>query len=326
MSDLMDNELVSEIRNPVEIINNKTGEISLMTSYNKLNSFNRKLLDNRFSAVLLSQNTHNGIFLTLTTNPLDNLDLEIEVLKSMSDKIKKLLKKYNIKYIESYEFTEKEVPHIHLLILDSSVKSELEILLSSYEKLYHLSETNSEEENIMVAYYITKNCEYPNKPLLKGFDERLIYNKTKIYNSSKNDYFFKKQRSILYSSYLISKSYIDYKSEYDSENFIFFCLTNVKHPKRSHNTHLNTHTPHFIINDDKVYHSTQLRVFSEYSRVDKEEKRSIKKTHSKIIEYSKLILNFIYKMIIIPKNIIHYITMYLVNLYKLEIIIIKPPP
>jgi len=111
-----------------------------------------------------------------------------------------------------------------------------------------------------------------------------------------------------------------------------FVFSNVKNLNNGYNSHLNPLNPYFILKDNKIYHSTKLRVFSKFSRVNKEEKRSIKETHKKIIEFSLLLINnikIIIKSLIYinyknnPLNTMYYIFYYIVNL---KILIIKPPP
>ena len=118
------------------------------------------------------------------------------------------------------------------------------------------------------------------------------------------------------------------EKEFTSNDFINFCLKYVKNPLKGHNLQLKNTEPHFIIEKQKIYHSSNLQVFSKYSRVTKNEKRSVILTHKSIIDFSKLLLNKVVKKVHhLFINLFNfddsYIIYYIVN-YK--IIIIKPPP
>jgi hypothetical protein len=312
----------------IEIVNTSTNEIIKVNSFNKINTFKKKLLDNRFiSHCLVEEHKKNTLFLTITTNSINSIDTEINDLKELSSKIEKQLKKNKIKYIKVYELTKDLLPHIHFLILDIEIKTKLNKLLSNVNNRTDLK-IIKEEDNHKIVNYITKFVEYDNKKLLLGFENKLLENNQKLFTSSKSKIFNKNNRSILFSSFLIHKRYTEQFSKYDSENFLDFCFNYVKVEKNNHNTHLKSVNPHFILKDNKIHHSTQLRVFSQYTRTDKKEKRSIKKTHDTIILFSKLLL----KIIIIKKidysllNVINYIFNYIVITTKIRIIIIKPPP
>jgi len=323
---LSENNLLSELKNSIDLFNYESGEVFTTKSFNKINSFNKSLLDNRFIGLILSKQFKDSLFITLTTKPLNNLDLEVQELETLWKKIKKLLKKNNVKYVKQFEFTKNIVPHIHILVENQKLLKEIQDIIK-ISKFRNQIDKIKNSENGKVSNYITKSVKYENKVLLYGFKDRLLNNKIKFFESS-STIFHKKQRSPLFNAFLLHSEYSELKSEYTSENFINFCFDNVKHPFKHHNNHLKNNNPHFIINDEKVFHSSNLRVFSKYTRFDKNEKRSINKTHEFIIQFSKMLLN----KIIIKKidysrlNVIiyfYYIVFYWVNS---RIIIIKPPP
>jgi len=313
-----------------EVINNFTGEIFKVNSFDKLNNFKKKLLDNRFiSLVLTEEYNNNGLFITLTTKPLNNLNKEVYQLEIIYKEIYKLLKKHKIKFIKQYELTKRTVPHIHLLILDNSIKKEIELLLKNYENNTLIQEVKKEETHI-VAYYMTKICNQDlEHKLYLSFEKELKNNEVKLFTSSMSKIFNKKQRVPLWNSFLLHSKYYNQDLDYHSENFMFFVFNFVK--TNTFNTHLDSDIPHFILKGNEIYHYSNLRVFSKFSRVDKEEKRSIKKTHSLIIEYSKLTLNIDIEYLSIiylnyTNNPYSYIFYYIVITIKIRIIIIKPPP
>jgi len=324
---------IKELQTPIEIINNFNGEITEIKSFNKINRLHKKLLDNRFISLVLGKEfNNNGLLLTLTTKPLNNLDLEIQSLEEMSKKIIKLLRDNGIKFIKVYELTEDVIPHIHILILDNTIKIKIENILNKFDNRTLIQNIPS-EDILKVAYYITKICNQKEKHLLYlSFEEQLKNNKVKLFTSSKSNIFNKSQRSPLFTAFLIYKQYTEELKKYDSENFLDFTFNNVKNIKTSHNNHLNDIIPHFTIDNDKIYHSTKLRVFSQYSRLEKNEIEKIKRTHKRIVEYSKILINNIK---VIVKSIIYlnytnnpysYIFYYIVITIKIRIIIIKPPP
>ena len=314
----------------IEVINNFTGEIFEVNSFDKLNNFKKKLLDNRFIAITLTEEyNEDGLFITLTTKPLNNLNKEVYELELIYKEIEKLLKKYKIKFIKQYELTESITPHIHILLLDNSIKEEIELLLSNFKNNTLVQEVPKEETHI-IAYYMTKICNKDmGHKLYLSFEKELKKNEVKLFTSSISKIFNKKQRVPLWNSFLLHSKYYNQELDYHSENFMFFVFNFVK--TDTFNTHLKTDIPHFILKGEEIYHSSNLRVFSKYSRVDKEEKRSIKKTHSLIIEYSKLTLNIDIECISIiylnySNNPYYHIYYYIVITIYLRIIIIKPPP
>lgn len=329
-------EKVKKLQKPIQIIDNLSGEIKIIQNHNILNRFKKDLLDNRFISVLLTKELQtNGIFITLTTKPLNNLNLEIYELDKIYKKIYTKLKKNNIRFIKQIELTKKLIPHIHILVFSDNdkIKDIINNELNQYKYKTLIQDIN-QEDMTKVAYYMTKIVEQKQNYLLYySLKQELKKQDVKLFNSSKSNIYQKRQRSPLFSAYLIHKQYIKQPQNlYDSENFMNFVLEYVKNEKKGHNNHLNHHTPHFIIDNDKIYHSTKLRVFSRFSRLEQQEIKKIQRTHKTIVDFSKLILNEI--EIIIkslkyleyknnPYMVFYYIVMYIINL---RIIIIKPPP
>jgi len=286
----LDNKLFKKI----QIKNNNTGEVIEVESFNNLNSFNKNLLDNRFIGhILVEEWKSDTLFLTLTTQKFENMNDEIHNLQLKTNKIEKLLDRNKIQFIKVFELTKEKIPHIHYLIQNQELQTKIKEILDNglFNNSYDLSEVE-EKDNHKIVNYITKLVSEDNETKIEnmGLQKVLKSQKMKLFKSSKSKIFQKNQRSILFVAYTLHIKYFKKNKEYSSEDFIYFCLNYVKHPKTSHNLHLNTKTPHFVINGLKVYSSNNLRIFSKFSRVDNEEKRSIKETHTKIIEFSKIIL------------------------------------
>lgn len=319
--------------NPSEIIDNITGEVISFNEINLLKPFRSKLFDNRFIATFLTQEyKESGLFLTITTAPQNNLNKEVYELESISKKIEERLTDNNTKYIKVYELTKNNVPHIHFLILNQEIKQSIEKILNNYQYKSQILNIK-QEETTAVAMYITKMAVQSEKhQVLWNFEKELKNNNTKLFTSSKSKIYTKAQRKPLWNAFLLHNQYSEKISEYQSEDFMKFVWNDVKSIKTSHNLHLNDNNPYYYIEGMKIYHNTHLRVFSRYSRVNVYEKRSILKTHKKIIEYSLLLLK---KLRINPLSIIYqnyinnpYFSMFHIINYILffRISIIKPPP
>jgi len=324
---LNNNEIINKkLQNPLEIINNKTGEVKIIQSFNVINTFHKKLLDSRFIALVLGEEfNQDGLFITLTTTPQNNLEFEILELEEQSKKIIKLLERNKIKHIKVYELTEDLIPHIHIYTENQVLLNKFHKILQK-EKYHYQIDLIEKQDTPIILNYMTKFVNEKNKTTLFNFEEILKSLKLKIFKSSQSKIFTKAQRSPLYSAYQIHKEYTKNVFSHVSKDFMNFVFKYVKNPTTSHNKQLNEDTPHFIIDGIKVIHSTGLRVFSKYSRFDKNEKRSIEKTHKQIIDYSKMLLNNIIITIIEIKNTINYIYNYITTAPKYRIIIIKPPP
>jgi hypothetical protein len=227
-----------------------------------------------------------------------------------------------------FELTKASIPHIHIFTSDKSCDIKIENILNKYSNRTQLLKVKDTlEDRMRVANYLTKMIN-EDKKLYLGFENILKSLKLKLFTSSNAKTFAKSQRRVLFTSYQLHRQYATSIYSFASQDFMGFIFNFVKNPKTNHNIHLKSNTPHFIINGDRVHHSTNLRVMSKYTRIDRKEKRKIEKTHKSIISFSTLIINnstieqvrFIYK-IIISTNL--YIVIYLtIN----RIIIIKPPP
>jgi len=157
---------ITELQNSIEIIDNKTGEIKEVKNFNLLNRFKSKLLDNRFISLVLGREIDkSGLFITLTTKPLNNLNLEIEELEKIYKKIKKHLERKSIKFIKVYEFTKNIIPHIHILILDRNEKEAIKEILNKFDSRT-LIQSIPKKEISKVIMYMTKLIEDKKNHLL----------------------------------------------------------------------------------------------------------------------------------------------------------------
>ena len=326
---LADNKKVS-VGSSIKLIDNKTNKIIEMNNYDVVNRFKKKLLDNRFiSQVLIKENWKDSIFITLTTESKYSINEEIGELEEKSKKIEEKLKKNKIKFIKIYELTKKDIPHVHILALSSSknIKKEIEKIADSSKN--YLIQKVDKKDLPKVANYITKVVKEKDKSLMLGFERVLKSNGIKMFTSSKSKYFTKNNRSILFNAFLIHIKYMKIeKNSFLSEEFIRFCFEYVKIPLKLMNVGLKSDKPHFVLEEDKVYHSSNLRVFNRYTRVDEDEKREIKKTNEFIVYFSKILLGssdkqnnrYVYKVDLISS---YYIVIYIMkNMFK----IINEPP
>jgi hypothetical protein len=318
----IDNRLYKE----VEIIDNKTGEISKIKNFNVVNNFKKTLLDNRFiSHILAKENKQDSLFITLTTKKT-SLNDEINELEEMNLGIKKILKKHKIKYCKVYELTKKLVPHIHLLIFNQDIHNKIKEYLKDFNNRTQILKIDKNDISKIVNY-CSKNINNIDKSLI-GFNQFLKNKKVKLFSSSISNSFEKKQRSILFTAYKIHLKYAKKNKDYLSEDFIDFCFKYVKNPLKDHNLHLKNSTPHFYIVKLKIFHSSNLQVFSRFGRISEDDKKNVNLTHQFIINFSKILLNkkTITKINIFI-NLFNFYYLHIINyIVNTKIIIIKPPP
>ena len=322
LENLIIEELETTIK-PIDLLNTKSGEVHQITNFNKINEFKKNKLDNKFiSQILAKEFKGDGLFITITTPPREGLQEEIINIESIYIEVKKLIKKYKLKYIKTFELsTKNNLPHQHLLVeSNNNFERDLEKLFNEINNKTQILKVKNEELK-KVAHYITKITKFNQIKKELGFEKLLKSLGLKIFNSSISNKFSKKDRANLFNAYQL---HLLYDNDID---FIDFCLEFVKNKKKNFNTHLKSDTPHFYIDETKIYHSTHLRVFSKYIRLNKKEKRDVKKTHKLIVEFSISILNPTSKKQ--NKTIIN-ITIFIYKLYSniyidMNIKVFKPP-
>jgi hypothetical protein len=316
----------NKLKDKIEVFDNKTNKIIEINSFNVVNNFKKNLLDNRFiSHILGKENFVDSLFITLTTKKT-NLEDEIEELEEMFVGIKKILKKHKIKHCKVYELTKKLVPHIHLLVFSQDVFNEINEFLKNFNNRTQILKV--EKNDIpKIVNYCSKNINSIDKSLI-GFNQFLKSKKIKLFSSSLSKSFEKKQRRLLFVAYKIHLEYAKKNKKFISEDFIDFCFKYVKNPLKGFNLHLKNSIPHFYIVKQKIFHSTNLQVFSRFSRISKNDKKSIEKTHKFIIDFSLMLLQkTIEKIENCFVNLFNFYYLHIINyIVNYKIIIIKPPP